>query len=93
MVFLNWLSNGPLSPLHGNPPFALKKSVELEKTFRQFIDSTRDLFDTYVIDVEPHAILGPALTLSYPSMLECPTSTLIVIYSFGLSSQNRQCQP
>ena len=45
--------------LHGNPSLALKTSVELEKTFRQFIDSTRDLFDTYVIDVEPHAILGP----------------------------------
>jgi hypothetical protein len=59
MVFLNWLSNGPSSPLHGNPSFALKTSVELEKTFRQFIDGTRDLFDTYVIDVEPHAILGP----------------------------------
>jgi hypothetical protein len=42
-----------------DPSFALKTSVELEKTFRQFIDSTRDLFDTYVIDVEPHAILGP----------------------------------
>jgi hypothetical protein len=42
-----------------DPSFASKTSVELEKTFRQFIDSTRDLFDTYVIDVEPHAILGP----------------------------------
>jgi hypothetical protein len=42
-----------------DPSFALKTSLELEKTFRQFIGSTRDLFDTYVIDVEPHAILGP----------------------------------
>jgi hypothetical protein len=37
-----------------DPSFLLKTSVELGKTFRQVIDSTRDLFDTYVIDVEPH---------------------------------------
>jgi hypothetical protein len=42
-----------------DPSFALVTSAELEKTFRQFINRTRDLFNTYVVDVEPHVILGP----------------------------------
>ena len=52
-----------------DPSFALKTSAELEDTFKQFIDLTRDLFDTYVIDVEPHAILGPDVHTFVPEYI------------------------
>jgi hypothetical protein len=42
-----------------DPSFALKAAEELEETFRRFVNITRGLFVAYVIDVEPHAILGP----------------------------------
>jgi hypothetical protein len=52
-----------------DPSFALKTSAELEKTFRGFINITRGLFDTYVIDVEPHAIVGPDVHTFIPEYI------------------------
>jgi hypothetical protein len=52
-----------------DPSFALMSVEELEETFRQFINLTRDLFDSYVIDVEPHAILGPDVHTFIPEYI------------------------
>jgi hypothetical protein len=52
-----------------DPSFALKPADELEETFRRFINLTRGLFDAYVIDVEPHAILGPDVHTFIPEYI------------------------
>jgi hypothetical protein len=52
-----------------DPYFALKKPQELEDSFRRFINLTSDLFDTYVVDVEPHAILGPDVHTFIPEYI------------------------
>ena len=53
-----------------DPYFALKDAQELEESYWLFINSTRDLFDTYVIDVEPHAVLGPDVNSFIPAYIK-----------------------
>jgi hypothetical protein len=52
-----------------DPSFALMSAEELEETFRRFVNITRGLFDAYVIDVEPHAILGPDVHTFIPEYI------------------------
>ncbi len=39
-----------------DPLFVLMKKDQLENVFGNFINKTKHIFDTYIIDVEPHAI-------------------------------------
>ena len=39
-----------------DPLFAFGKEKQIQEEFRDFILSTKDLFDTYMIDVEPHTL-------------------------------------